>query len=87
MFDLADLEELDEVIGKVGELKGEVITLKEAMENEEYLTAKDVAKKMGCSVEAARAYMARPDFPKLKIGNGYRVSATKFFLYNMEART
>ena len=82
-----DLEEIDEIIAKYQELKDISTSAKELIENEKYLTAKDISKIMGCSVEAARTYMARPDFPKLKIGNGYRVSATKFFLYNMEART
>lgn len=82
-----DLKEIDEVLVKLQELKGVSNTVTELMTNEKYLSASDIAEKLGCSVDAARAYMARPDFPKLKVGKGYKVSATQFFLYNLQART
>ena len=84
---MVDLTEIDDIIAKFQELKKVSTSAKELIENEKYLTANDIADIMGCSVEAARAYMARPDFPKLKIGKGYKVSATTFFLYNLQART
>ena len=78
--------DIDELIAKLEVFKGNLKAVNELIEKEEYLTAYDVAEKLGISLPEARQYMARPDFPKIEIGKGYKVSSTAFFLYNLSRR-
>ncbi|MBQ5986210.1 MAG: helix-turn-helix domain-containing protein [Clostridia bacterium] len=81
------LDNIDEMIGKLQTFRREYVDVQELIETERYLTVEDVAKALGVSLPTAREYMSRPDFPRLKCGKGYKVSATAFFLYNLQART
>ena len=78
------LENIDDLINKLTTFKTEYVSVQELIGSEKYLTAEDVAKLLGVSAAAAREYMSRPDFPKLKVGKGYKVSSTAFFLYNLK---
>ena len=80
------IAQLDELIGKMDRFKTEYVDIKELLSEEHYMTAEDVAKALGVSIVSAREYMARADFPKLKVGKGYKVSSTAFFLYNLSCR-
>ena len=81
------LENIDEMIGKLQTFRREYVDVQELIASEKYLSVEDVARMLGVSLPTAREYMARPDFPKIKAGKGYKVSATAFFLYNLQART
>lgn len=61
-------------------------SIQKLTENEKYLTVKDVAKLLGTTESSARRYMSRPDFPRLEVGKGLKVSATAFYLYNLSKR-
>ena len=79
-------ESIDELLGKLSEVKLNLQAINELIEKDECLSAKDVAERLGVSVAEARRYMARPDFPKLALGNGYKVSSTALFIYNLSQR-
>ena len=81
------LSNIDDFISKLQTFKHEYVDVQSLISQEKYLTAEDVAAILGVSKPAAREYMNRPDFPKLNVGHGYKVSATAFFLYNLEPRT
>lgn len=80
------LNDIDSYIDKLRTFKHEYINVQDLISGEKYLTSEDVANILGVSRTAACDYMNRPDFPKLKVGHGYRVSATAFFMYNLQAR-
>lgn len=43
-----------------------------------FLTTKDVAEILGCSIPTARNLFRRPDFPTIKVGKNFKVSKTAF---------
>ena len=43
-----------------------------------FLSSKDVAKALGCSLPTARQIMKRPDFPLIRCGKNMRVSYDAF---------
>lgn len=81
-----NIDDIDELIAKLNEAKIALNDIENIVGKCEYLTAKDVAKILKVSDEAARAYMNRPDFPALKVGKGLRVNSWAFLIYNMQAR-
>ena len=48
------------------------------MEHIIFLSTKDVAKALGCSLPTARRIMHRPDFPLIRVGKNMRVSLDSF---------
>lgn len=80
---MATFAELRETL-KATEL--EFSAVNELLCQEEYYTTKDVARLLGCSEASAREYMNRPDFPRLNVGKGFKVSKIAFFKYNLEQR-
>ena len=49
-----------------------------------FLTPKDVAEAMGCSLPTARTLFYREDFPGLKIGKNYKVLKSAFIKWCSE---
>lgn len=47
-------------------------------ENIKFLTTKDVANALGCSLPTARNIMMRADFPLLRVGKNFKVSEQAF---------
>lgn len=43
-----------------------------------FLSTKEVAKALGCSLPTARKIMRRPDFPLIRVGKNMRVSQQSF---------
>lgn len=46
--------------------------------NLKFLSVKDVAASMGCSLPTARKIMLRNDFPLVKVGRAFKVSESAF---------
>ena len=61
----------------------------ETVENEKadelvFLTPKDVAEAMGCSLPTARTLFHRKDFPSLKVGKNFKVLKSAFIQWCSE---
>jgi excisionase family DNA binding protein len=52
----------------------------------DFLTTKEVAAALGCSIPTARQLFHRPDFPALKVGKNFRVSAEALEKWAAERR-
>ena len=52
-----------------------------------FLSAKDVANYLECSLPTARKIMSRKDFPAIKIGKSLKVEATAFHEWTQKRRT
>lgn len=79
-------DEIDRLIKKLEHLKALRLEAADIANTDRYLTTKDVAEKLGVSESAAREYMNRPGFPLLEVGQGFKVSAVAFAIYNLEQR-
>lgn len=55
-------------------------------ENIKFLTTKDVANALGCSLPTARNIMMRADFPLLRIGKNFKVSEQAFIEWSKTRR-
>ena len=51
-----------------------------------FLTPMDVAKIIGCSVQAARELFYREDFPTIKVGKNFKVMKSAFIDWCRERR-
>ena len=51
-----------------------------------FLTPMDVAKIIGCSVQAARELFYREDFPTIKVGKNFKVMKSAFVDWCRERR-
>lgn len=51
-----------------------------------FLTAKDIAKIMGCSEKTAREIMRRADFPLIRVGKNYKVEESAFEKWTKKRR-
>ena len=51
-----------------------------------FLTPMDVAKIIGCSVQAARELFYREDFPTIKVGKNFKVMKSAFIDWCMSRR-
>ena len=51
---------------------------------QEMLTSRDIQKQLGVSRNTAYKLIRLPGFPKIKIGNSYRIPKDKFEVYIME---
>lgn len=60
--------------------------VKEMGNEDEYMTAKDIAKVFNCSMPEALKYMQRPDFPVIECGKEKKVHRLAFMMYNMQPR-
>ena len=71
-----------------GELTMEDIIKEEIATEEEivFLTPMDVAKIIGCSVQAARELFYREDFPTIKVGKNFKVMKSAFIDWCRERR-
>ena len=78
---------IDEELEKAERLLSVYSLIKNMQEEEDYLTAEDVARILGCTIVSAREYMSRPDFPLIECGKGMKVNRLAFLLYNLERRT
>ena len=63
-------------------------TIETENKNEEivFLTPMDVAKIIGCSVQAARELFYREDFPTIKVGKNFKVMKSAFIDWCKERR-
>ena len=55
-------------------------------ENIKFLTTKDVANALGCSLPTARNIMMRADFPLLRVGKNFKVSEQAFIEWSKARR-
>ena len=55
-------------------------------ENIKFLTTKDVANALGCSLPTARNIMMRADFPLLRVGKNFKVSEQAFIEWSKTRR-
>ena len=55
-------------------------------ENIKFLTTKDVANALGCSLPTARNIMMRADFPLLRVGKYFKVSEQAFIEWSKTRR-
>ena len=55
-------------------------------ENVKFLTTKDVATALGCSLPTARNIMMRADFPLLRVGKNFKVSEQAFIEWSNKRR-
>ena len=55
-------------------------------ENIKFLTTKDVANALGCSLPTARNIMMRADFPLLRVGKNFKVSEQAFKDWSKQRR-
>ena len=55
-------------------------------ENIKFLTTKDVANALGCSLPTARNIMMRADFPLLRVGKNFKVSEQAFIEWSKPRR-
>ena len=56
------------------------------MDNLQFLTTKEVAAALGCSIPTARQLFHRPDFPALKVGKNFRVERSALEKWAAERR-
>lgn len=73
---------LDEEIAKLSNY----IDLLQQADADSFLTVKDVAGMLHCSEKSAREFMSRPDFPRINVGGGFKVSKIAFLMYCLERR-
>ena len=62
-------------------MNDEIIEVNATEKDEEdlvFLTPMDVAKIIGCSVQAARELFYREDFPTIKVGKNFKVMKSAF---------
>ncbi len=55
-------------------------------ENIKFLTTKDVANALSCSLPTARNIMMRADFPLLRVGKNFKVSEQAFIEWSKTRR-
>lgn len=77
---------IDEELEKLERLFNLYSQINNMQEAQDYLTAEDIAKIMGCTIVAAREYMNRPDFPLIRCGKGLKVNRLAFLAYNQQRR-
>lgn len=51
-----------------------------------FYNTNDIAKILGCSLDAARTIMNRKDFPLIKVGKNYKVYKVAFEKWALERR-
>lgn len=51
-----------------------------------FLTTKEVAEALKCSLPTARNIMLRADFPLIRVGKNYKVSKPAFLIWSQQRR-
>ena len=58
----------------------------ESQNNLRFLSTKEVAKALGCSLPTARKVMYRADFPLIRVGKNFKVSEQAFIDWSSRRR-
>lgn len=58
----------------------------ESQNNLRFLSTKDVAEALGCSLPTARKVMYRADFPLIRVGKNFKVSEQAFIDWSSRRR-
>ena len=58
----------------------------ESQGNLRFLSTKDVAEALGCSLPTARKVMYRADFPLIRVGKNFKVSEQAFIEWSSRRR-
>ena len=58
----------------------------ESQNNLRFLSTKEVAEALGCSLPAARKVMYRADFPLIRVGKNFKVSEQAFIDWSSRRR-